>query len=268
MTAPADQTDEVEVNLTIAASPATIFRYFTEPDRVRQWLGPRGVLVPGVAGSIRVESPMGPPALGRMVEWVENERIAFTWGHPLEAGLLPPDSTRVTITLTPVREGTRVVLRHTGLRGADRADAGSGWRSYLGAIAWHAARAEFEPRLASALDAYTRAWSEPNPAVRAGLLTESFATQGTFRDRYAVIEGRDALHAHIAGVLRFMPGLRVERPAPADQCHMMVRSAWRIVDAAGAVQGSGVDYVRLDPDGRLVEVTGFWDSAGGSGVPG
>lgn len=75
-----------------------------------------------------------------------------------------------------------------------------------------------------------------------------------------MIEGRDALHAHIGGVLRLMPGFRLERPGRPDQCHMMVRSAWRLVDPAGRVQAAGVDYCRLDPDGRLAEATGFWDT--------
>jgi uncharacterized protein YndB with AHSA1/START domain len=254
--------DAIEVSLTVAARPATVFRFLSDPALVARWLGEGGLLERGVGGSVRVCSPMGPPALGRIVEWVEGERIAFTWGHAAEEGLLPPESTRVTITLTPECDGTRVVLRHSGLTRAQGEEAGSGWRHYLSVLAWHCTRDEIGPRLAVAVDAYTRAWNEPDPVVRSALLAESFAAAATFRDRFVVIEDRDSLNAHIGAVQRYRPGLRLERLGPPDQCHMMARSAWRVVDAAGVPRGTGVDYFRIGADGRLLEATGFWDPAG------
>jgi hypothetical protein len=137
----------------------------------------------------------------------------------------------------------------------------------MSTLAWLCARDEFGSRLDATLRTYTQAWNEPDQTVRATLLGESFALDGTFRNRYAVVEGRDALNAHIGGVLRFMPGLRLERPGLPDQCHMMVRSAWRVVDAAGVPRATGVDYFRLDDEGRLADATGFWDAipAGAAG---
>jgi uncharacterized protein YndB with AHSA1/START domain len=252
--------EEVEVSLTVAARPATIFRFLSDPALVRRWLGEDGLLEPGVGGAIRVCSPAGPPALGRVVEWVEGERIAFTWGHPPEAGLLAPESTRVSISLTPIPGGTRLVLRHSGLTRAEGAEAAPGWRYFMSTLAWLCARDEFGPRLDATLSAYTQAWNEPDHAVRARLLAESFALDGTFRNRYAVVEGRDALNAHIGGVRRYMPGLRLERPGLPDQCHSMVRSGWRLVDATGVPQATGVDYFRLDGNGHLADATGFWDA--------
>jgi uncharacterized protein YndB with AHSA1/START domain len=252
--------DQVEVSLTVAARPATVFRFLSDPALVTRWLGQDGLLEPGIGGAIRVCSPAGPPALGRMIEWVEGERIAFTWGHPPEAGLLPPEFTRVSITLTPIPGGTRLVLRHSGLTRAESAEAAPGWRYFMSTLAWLCARDEFGPRLDATLKAYTRAWNESDHDMRATLLAESFAVDGTFRNRYAVVEGREALNAHIGGVRRYMPGLRLERPGSPDQCHAMVRSEWRLVDPAGVPQATGVDYFRLDPEGRLVDATGFWDA--------
>jgi hypothetical protein len=159
------------------------------------------------------------------------------------------------------------VLRHSGLTRAEGAEAAPGWRYFMSALAWLCARDEFGPRLEATLRAYTQAWNEPDETRRATLLTESFAAGGTFRNQYAVVEGREALNAHIGGVRRYMPGLRLERPGSPDQCHNMVRSAWRLVDVAGVPQATGVDYFRLDDEGRLADATGFWDAlpAGAAG---
>lgn len=53
------------------------------------------------------------------------------WGWTHEPAVLP-GSTRVVATLTPEPDGTRVVLRHYGLRGRhQRAGPHQGWITYL-----------------------------------------------------------------------------------------------------------------------------------------
>jgi hypothetical protein len=49
---------------------------------------------------------------------------------------------------------------------------------------------------------------------------------------------------------------------PVDSHHHVLRFDWEILDADGGLALSGLDVARLDDDGRLLDVRGFFESAG------
>jgi uncharacterized protein YndB with AHSA1/START domain len=126
----------IDRTVHIEAPPEIVYRYFTDPARMARWLGP-AQLDPRVGGTLRAALDRGPTIEGRYVELTPYERIVFTFGWRPTPGApdLPPDSSRVEITLTPTATGTTLRLRHTGLPDDlnDRTDAG--WAGFLAALA-------------------------------------------------------------------------------------------------------------------------------------
>lgn len=123
--------DVLEVTVHIAASPETVFPYFTDPNRYVLWMGERAVLEPVPGGPYRVRMRNGIEAAGEFVEIDPPKRIVFTWGWT-EDQSVPPGSTQVVITLEEEDGGTRVVLRHHGLPTDDQRDHHrAGWQMYL-----------------------------------------------------------------------------------------------------------------------------------------
>lgn len=118
------------IRRTFDATCERVFRAFTEPDQVAQWLGPGSMtgevhaleLEPGGAYSVSMSDEMNRYDVdGEVLEVVENERLVHTW----EPG-------RVTIELRDVDEGCEVVFTHEGLPDADTADGhAAGWESAL-----------------------------------------------------------------------------------------------------------------------------------------
>lgn len=121
----------VEVTVYIAAEPATVFPYFTDPARYVQWMGRTAILHPVPGGTYRVGMRDGVEAIGEFLEIDPPRKVAFTWGWSHQPAV-PPGSTRVVVTLTPEDGGTRVVLRHYGLPDDQhRPGHHQGWTTYL-----------------------------------------------------------------------------------------------------------------------------------------
>src|SRR5262249_44029172 len=75
----------VEVSVHIAASPETVFPYFTDPGRYVQWMGSGATLEPVPGGSYRIRMRGGGEAAGEVVEVSPPHRPGFTLGwtpHP------------------------------------------------------------------------------------------------------------------------------------------------------------------------------------------
>ncbi|HEY1573263.1 MAG TPA: SRPBCC domain-containing protein [Pseudonocardiaceae bacterium] len=122
--------DILEVTVDIKAEPDTVFPYFIDPARYSQWMGGSVVLDPVPGGAYQVGMRDGVQAVGRFVEIDPPRRVVFTWGWTNDPEV-PPGSTRVVVTLEPIADGTRVVLRHYGLSHAQRQHHTMGWTLYL-----------------------------------------------------------------------------------------------------------------------------------------
>jgi uncharacterized protein YndB with AHSA1/START domain len=130
-------TNAVEQSLHIAAPPETVWRYWTEPERMCDWWGVAAQLDPQPGGLCRVEVAAGGVMRGEYVELVPHERIVFTFGWEATEGAppVPPGSTRVEVTLAPDGDGTRLTLRHTGIPTDQARQHESGWGHFLGVLA-------------------------------------------------------------------------------------------------------------------------------------
>ena len=123
---------DVVVTRLIAASPATVFSFFTDVARWTAWQGVGGEVDPRPGGSLRIRMPGGEVASGEFVELVPHTRIVFTWGWEGDAPPVAPGSTMVVVELEPDGSGTFVRLTHSGFLHPPVAEHHrEGWERYL-----------------------------------------------------------------------------------------------------------------------------------------
>jgi uncharacterized protein YndB with AHSA1/START domain len=135
-----------EVSVHVAATPETVFPYFTQPARYVEWMGSQAVLEPVPGGVYRIRMDDGFTAAGTFLEVKPPNRIVFTWGwadreaaeHVLHertdtgGGTLPAGSTRVVVTLEEDGGGTRITVNHHDLPTDELRDAHRvAWQTYL-----------------------------------------------------------------------------------------------------------------------------------------
>lgn len=123
----------VEQTVRIAARPETVWRYWTDPERMCAWWGTAAELDPQPGGRCRVEMGGRPAMRGEFLELVPYERIVFSfgWESACDVPAIAPCSTRVEVTLTPDGDDTVLTLRHTGIPGARADEHVSGWARFL-----------------------------------------------------------------------------------------------------------------------------------------
>ena len=164
MAAQPPATSVVEHEIRVAASPETVFAYFTDPARMVQWMGAEATLDPRPGGICRVAwratrshveaviaglpADAGPPPdpdnatgvmSGRFVEVDPPRRLVFTWGWEDEPLAVPPQSTVVEVSLTPEGGETVVHLAHRRLPPDSVDFHRGGWDHYLARLAAAAA---------------------------------------------------------------------------------------------------------------------------------
>src|SRR4051812_49353918 len=127
--------DLLEVRITIAARPETVFRFLSEPEAFERWMGSGSTIGNGQGASYRVVYPNGHVAAGVVEELIPNKRVVMSWGYENGVNNIPVGATRVEISLAPTTGGTLVTLRHSGLRDAEqRRNHRAGWRYYLASL--------------------------------------------------------------------------------------------------------------------------------------
>lgn len=132
----AETVDAVEVEVRIAASPETVFDFFTDPRLMTQWMGRAVDLDPRPGGGFRCEVNDEAIASGEYVAVEPPRRVVFTWGWNGEDSVTRPGSSTVEVLLAPDGDGTHLRLVHTGLPSPESATKhGHGWRHYLDRLA-------------------------------------------------------------------------------------------------------------------------------------
>jgi uncharacterized protein YndB with AHSA1/START domain len=131
----------VEAEVRIAASRETVFAFFTDRDRMIQWIGRDAELDPRPGGAFRCDINGRDVAVGAYVEVDRPQRVVFTWGWESAEDLTPaPGVSTVEITLEEIAEGTLVRLVHRDLPTPEaRAAHSRGWDHYLRRLAIAAA---------------------------------------------------------------------------------------------------------------------------------
>jgi uncharacterized protein YndB with AHSA1/START domain len=132
----------VRREIHVAAPPATVFAFLTDPQKIVRWMGveaateahPGGLyLLKGVGGD------HARAARGEFREVVPVHRLAYSFGW--EGGEeVPPGSSLIEIDLVDQDSGTLVRMTHSGLPNAAQCTAHDrGWAHYLGRLAIAAA---------------------------------------------------------------------------------------------------------------------------------
>ena len=125
----------VQREVQIAAPPATVFAFLTDPDRIVSWMGVEATteVHPGGLYFLKVRSDRA--ARGEFREVVPVHRLAYSFGWEGDEEV-PPGSSLVEIDLIEQPDGTLLRLTHTGLPSAEQcAGHAEGWAHYVGRLA-------------------------------------------------------------------------------------------------------------------------------------
>jgi uncharacterized protein YndB with AHSA1/START domain len=125
----------VEHEVRVAASPDSVFEYFTDPAKMVQWMGTEATLDPRPGGVCRINPSGQATMLGEYIEVDRPRRIVFTWGWETALFKTPPQSTLVEVSLTRDGEDTVVRLAHRRLKPEAVALHRAGWQHYLPRLA-------------------------------------------------------------------------------------------------------------------------------------
>ena len=126
--------DRIEHEMLIAAPPELVFAFFTDPELYPRWMGREATLDPRPGGIYRCVVHDSATVLGEYVIVDPPRHLEFTWGFEGDTGV-PPGSSTVSVTLTPVPQGTLLRLVHTGLPHPALAAHDKGWSGYLTQLA-------------------------------------------------------------------------------------------------------------------------------------
>jgi uncharacterized protein YndB with AHSA1/START domain len=126
--------DRLEHELLIRAPAELVFGFFTDSELYPRWMGREATLDPRPGGIYRCVVHDEATVLGEYVVVEPPRRVVFTWGFEGGSGV-PAGSSTVSVTLTPVPDGTLLRLVHTGLPHPALAGHDEGWTGYLAQLA-------------------------------------------------------------------------------------------------------------------------------------
>jgi uncharacterized protein YndB with AHSA1/START domain len=253
-----DKTLRLRRTVLIRAPRSIVFRYFTDSARFAAWWGAGSTIDPTPGGAVVIRNPNAIVASGHVESISPDERIVMTYGYENASHGMPPGSTRVTIVLREVAEGTELELVHELGTAAQREQHEAGWRYQLSVFANVVAR-EHHAAAPERLEAWFKAWNEPASDARLAMLEALAESDVSFQDDYAAIRGLADLHGHIGAIHVHMRGMRLERTGAARLCQGHALVDWQIRAPDGQVAGRGHNVFELSPTGRIRRVIGFRD---------
>jgi uncharacterized protein YndB with AHSA1/START domain len=120
----------------IAAPPATVFAFLTDPQKIMSWMGLEASTEPQPGGLYLVKGVGrgGNTARGAFREVVPVHRLAYSFGWDGNDEV-PPGSSLIEIDLIDRDGGTLLRMTHSGLpTEAQCANHSKGWAHYLGRL--------------------------------------------------------------------------------------------------------------------------------------
>lgn len=109
-------------------------------------------------------------------------------------------------------------------------------------------------------DRYIEMWNEADGSRRRGIIAAIWAAGARYRDPLLAGDGHDGIDAMVQAVQAQYPGHRFRRTGPVEQHNDRLRFAWELGVPGAAPIVTGVDFGVLSGDGRLQEITGFFDT--------
>ena len=125
----------IRTETRVAAPPATVFAYLTDPEKILRWMGTEANVEPHVGGIYQLNVSGRDIARGRFIEVIPVHRLAYSFGWDKNDNV-PPESSLIEIDLVDEGDGTLVRLTHSGLPDpTECANHEKGWNHYLGRLA-------------------------------------------------------------------------------------------------------------------------------------
>jgi uncharacterized protein YndB with AHSA1/START domain len=247
----------LERTVDIGAPVDVVFAYFTDSALWAAWWGAGSAIDARPGGRMSIRHNNGVEVVGEVLEVDPPRRIVFTYGYATSAQVPKEGGSQVTIALEPQGTSTRLHLLHAFAEIAHRDPFVQGWRYQLSVFATVVAD-RLHAGVDTTADAWFAAWSDPDSATREATVARLVAPTIRFRDRYSLVSGVEDLHAHLAAVHRFMPGLRIERVGAVRHCQGVAVAEWVARATDGTERGCGQNVFVLNGDGRIADVVGLW----------
>jgi uncharacterized protein YndB with AHSA1/START domain len=129
----------VRREVQIAAPPATVFAFLTDPDKILRWMGTEATVKPHPGGLYLVNVSGKDIARGQFTEVIPVHRLAYSFGWEGREKT-PPGSSLIEIDLIDEGGGTLLRMIHSGLPDVEAcASHEKGWTHYLERLAVAAA---------------------------------------------------------------------------------------------------------------------------------
>ena len=123
----------------IAAPPATVFAFLTDPEKIVSWMGTEAQTEKHPGGLYLLKGIHGRTARGAFREVVPVHRLAYSFGWEGDQEV-PPGSGLIEIDLIDRDGGTLLRMTHSGLPNEAKCEGhDKGWAHYLGRLALAAA---------------------------------------------------------------------------------------------------------------------------------
>ena len=107
---------------------------------------------------------------------------------------------------------------------------------------------------------YSKCWSIADAAQRIKRLGTVAENDVIYRDPYSSCSGIDELSEYMAGFQAGFPGAKFVIKT-VQRHHDCILAHWDLVLANGHVLHDGRSFAKLGPQGKLQDITGFFDVA-------
>jgi len=105
---------------------------------------------------------------------------------------------------------------------------------------------------------YTQSWAENDDLKRLQLFEKSLNPKCEYTDPLIHVIGYEQLAGYMSELHKNVPGVRFVS-TDFKSHHDRSLTHWNMVDRMGNVMSQGVSYGRYGVDGRLLQMTGFYD---------
>lgn len=246
----AERTFEITRELVVHAPRELVFRYFTDPERLAQWMGGSSRIGRSPGEPVDVVGPDGARATGQVLEAREPSLLRFTWIGPDES----MTESVVEIRLDVAPAGTLLRLRHVLPVGVPVDESEAVWACHLARLAARTSHERLDAAVARALDAWYMGWNADVETDRVVALGRACTADLVYRDDSVVAEDRDALTRHVARCRGVSPGITLAPDGDPLLLGDLLTADQAFVTPDGTAVGELRLVARVADDGRLRRV--------------